>query len=149
MCYYECIEADFRSTQPLCFSHAVLHCASRKTRQSDLIGPAMCCDSRGERLSKVQTIRALTVAGGRLKEAPVYTMFALCITALFSVWVYTLKQQVEALQKRTLAGGHAPSRQNAHAAHVASSPRRSPGNSRFGSAVKTSRERGIPTWTIE
>jgi len=59
------------------------------------------------------------------------TMAAVCITALFSLWVWTLKQEISDLHKRLMkvSAGTAP----IHESMASEAPSKS----------------GLPTWTLE
>ena len=71
------------------------------------------------------------------------TLLAICIAALFSAWIYTLKQEVDYLHKRVMSARGKTTGRSAEKAGTPSDTAHT-----FTSAVKT-RSAGIPTWTIE
>jgi len=67
-------------------------------------------------------------------------LIAVCITVLFSAWVFTLKQEVDYLHKRVWSAKNGSQRKHANA--DAPAPSR-----RVQRTVSTTA--GVPTWTIE
>ena len=83
-------------------------------------------------------------------DDPMNTILALCITAIFSAWIYSLKQELNDVQRRLSPSSHGAASHGAHcSANGVTTNGKSPAkNHHYDTAVK-SREHGVATWVIE
>ena len=76
-------------------------------------------------------------------------VIAICITLLFSVWVWDLKHQVSHLEGRPVTGVHKPRRRSQCRPYSMSQTRIGDHVPAGPDGAKCVRENGVRTWTLE